>query len=74
MKKVKIVTAIASTEPLWPKGPSYFAPKDEVAVPVALADAWIASGVAKPAEDDPADLRKQMAELRARLDVVEPKK
>jgi hypothetical protein len=60
-KNIKFIHSIASAT-------FSYKPGDKAMIEANLADAWTASGVAVPAEADPEDLRKQIAELQKQLD------
>ena len=66
-KKVKFNVSIASET-------FSYKPGEEAVIDAKLAEAWIASGVAKPAEVDPDELKAQIAELQAQLAGLDPKK
>jgi hypothetical protein len=64
-KKVNINVSIASERFSYKTG-------DSPVIDAVLADKWIASGIASPAEEDADELKKQIAELQKRLATVEP--
>ena len=50
-----------------------YRPGEVAYLDATLADAWIASGRVKLADEDPSDLKKQIAELQERLRASEKK-